>query len=130
MTPLDLAQRITSAYGLYGERNWALRESGREAECEGFDSLCARLLADRCAVNPAATFEGLLLVFTTRELAMYQLLAAELLLRRRFRSTVTVAEFLDAVLRFADPISSDSVADYMAWGFGASEALAAIRARQ
>jgi hypothetical protein len=130
MTPFDIARRTASTHNQFGERNWALYQSGREAECESLEHLCTRVLGGLREVDPATAFEGLLLVFTTQELAMNQLLAAELLLRGRFRSTVAVADFLDGVLRFADPITTDSVAAYMAWAFGQAEALAAVRARQ
>jgi hypothetical protein len=130
MTSLDVAQRVASAYAHYGDSCWALHQSGRDAECESYDQLCARLLDELRAVDSATAFGGLLLVFATRELAAYQLLAADLLLRGRFRGTGTAAGLLDAVLRFDDYISAESVAEYMGWAFGVLEALAAVRERQ
>src|SRR4051794_23654648 len=108
MTPLEVAQRIAAAHNRYGDRNWALYQSGRASECEDLDHLCARVLAELRDVDSGVAFDGLLLLFTTPDMAANQLLAAELLLRGRFRSTVAVADFLDAVLRCADPITTDS----------------------
>jgi hypothetical protein len=50
MTSRDVAQRVASAYAHYGDSCWALHQSGRDAECESYDQLCARLLAELRAV--------------------------------------------------------------------------------
>jgi len=129
MTSDDVVRRVVSAHNQFGDSNWALLQSGRQSECEPFEHLCDRVLAWLRGVDPAVAFQGLLSVFLNPDMIGNQDLAAELLLRGEIASTVPVGEFLDAVLRFDYPSSTDAVADYLAWAFGRAESLAAIHAR-
>jgi hypothetical protein len=131
MTPEEVARFVGSEHRAFGERNWVLLQSGRERECEEFDHLCDRLLKGLADIPCPLTFSGLLLMFSTPAVVLHHDLVAELLWRGKFRSTVPVATFLDAVLCCgAYPSSTDRMADYMAWAFGRAEALAATRARR